>query len=320
MPRVSVIMPAYNSQQVLGEAVASVLSQSYPDFEIIVVDDASSDNTAEVVSGYGDRVRYIRREMNGGAAAARNDGIRASAGEFICFLDADDLYLPDRLEAAVAFLDGNAEFGAVYADCEVRGPEGETMVPSLIRASGCRKRITTWREVARGEPMHTSSITVRRGCFERVGLFDERMRRAQDSELWLRLSYRYPLGQVPRVLSVFRRREKAWPLTVIARRAISVWKVALEWLDSSGEADLRFAQSRLAWAKWLLAAALRSQGDKGASEARREAVSHCLRYRFLLHLAAGCLAWHLPGLLGSVGGAVGRVSRFGLRVKEALGR
>ena len=317
---VSVIIPTHNSAHVIGQAIESVLAQTYRDFEIIVVDDASADNTAEVASRYGDRVRYLRRETNGGAGAARNDGIRASAGEFICFLDADDLYLPGRLQAAVAFLDSSPEFGAVYTDCEVRGPDGQVMVGSLIQASGCRKRTTTWRDIACREPMHTSSMTVRRNCLHRVGLFDERMRRAQDTELWLRFSYRCPVGQAPQVLSVFRRRETTWSSTVIARRAISVWTVVVEWLDGSCEADLKFAHSRLARAKWLLALSLRSQGEDPTLAARREAVSHCLRHRLLLPLVAGSIAWHLPGLLLPARGALGRVSRLGLRLREGLGR
>jgi len=301
MCRVSVIIPTYNRAHIVGEAIDSVLAQTYRDFEIIVVDDASTDNTQEVLARYlsehGERIRYIRRETNGGAGAARNDGIRASAGEFIAFLDSDDLYLPRRLEAAVAFLNQNADLGGVYTDCQALGPDGQIIARSMVGATSSRKRIRTWRDVACYEPMNTDTITIRRQCLQQVGLFDERLRRGQDSDLWLRLSYHYPVGQWPEVLVIWRRRERKWVTCADARRAIGVWHVVLQWLQSLSPADVRFAKSRLGRAYWLLAVSLREEGDLESLRARQQAAGYSLVNRLLLQLIGGMAAWYVPALL-----------------------
>ncbi len=122
---VSVIMAAYNGAATINEAAESVLAQSYPNLELIIVDDASTDNTLAELGRWGDRIRLLRQERNGGQAAARNAGLRASTGEFVSFLDQDDLYLPTRLETAVRFLQEHPAFGAVYTDCRHTGPEGK---------------------------------------------------------------------------------------------------------------------------------------------------------------------------------------------------
>ena len=119
MPRVSVIIPTHNQAEAVCRAVDSVLAQTFRDFEIIVADDASTDHTAQALARYEGSMRCLHRTTNGGVGAARNDGIRAGSSEFVCFLDSDDLYLPRRLEAAVAFLDHNPTFHAVYTDCRI---------------------------------------------------------------------------------------------------------------------------------------------------------------------------------------------------------
>lgn len=320
MPRVSVVIPSHNCGHVIGRAIDSVLAQTYRDFEIIVVDDASTDGTERVVRRHGERVGYLRREANSGAAAARNDGIRASTGELIAFLDADDVYLPRRLEAAVTALDCQPELGAVYADCQVRDLEGRIVAPSMIDASGCWKRIATWRDVARYEPMHTNTITIRRRCLDEIGLFEEALRRGQDSELWLRLSYRYPVGQLREVVAIWNRRQADWSGVGVALRAIRVWRIVLEWVDGSNGADVRFARSRLARAHWLLALALRSRQEPDALSARREAVSICVSQRFPLHLFAGSLGWHSPSVIFPMWAAGRCVSRLGRRALATIVR
>src|SRR5690348_13396065 len=109
MPRVSVVIPSYNSAQYVGAAIESVLVQTVPDVEILVVDDGSKDATREVVARYGDRARYLYQE-NAGVAVARNHGIRESSGEWIGFLDADDTWLPQKLERQLAALAAAPEY------------------------------------------------------------------------------------------------------------------------------------------------------------------------------------------------------------------
>ena len=114
--RVSVIMPAYNYAQFIGAAIESVLGQSWQDWELIIVDDGSTDATPAVIAGFHDpRIRALRRQ-NGGEAAARNSGLDLARGEYISFLDADDLYLPNALADRVAFLETHPEYGVVVCD------------------------------------------------------------------------------------------------------------------------------------------------------------------------------------------------------------
>jgi len=208
MPRVSVIIPTYNRAHVVGEAIDSVLAQTYRDFEIIVVDDASTDNTQEVLARYlsehGERIRYIRRETNGGAGAARNDGIRVSTGEFIAFLDSDDLYLPARLHAAVEFLDHRPKYEAAYSNYATVGPHGELPARGALRSRGLFPSGHIFREILKHVVVCTDVITVRRSAILKAGLFDETLRRAEDFEYWARLSRVSQIGFHPDVLAVIR--------------------------------------------------------------------------------------------------------------------
>jgi glycosyltransferase involved in cell wall biosynthesis len=189
---VSVIMPAYNSARFLAESVRSVQAQTFGGWELIVVDDGSTDDTAAVarqLAGADPRLRYLRRE-NGGQAAARNTGLRAARGDLVAFLDSDDLWLPGKLEAQLAVLE---EAGAdlVYCDgyvfFEDGSPErgdffavvpGKTDAPTMLRLLYAYNRIATL------------SVLVRREALERVGPFDEsrRIQNCEDYDLWLRMA------------------------------------------------------------------------------------------------------------------------------------
>ncbi|NEP84931.1 MAG: glycosyltransferase family 2 protein, partial [Okeania sp. SIO3B3] len=127
MPCVSVIIPAYNRADLIGETVDSVLAQTHPDIEIIVIDDGSTDNTADVLATYGSALRVIR-QANAGQQAARNAGIRAATGDYIAFLDSDDLWLPHRIEAQLQRFEEVPEAGLVYCDAAVFDDEtGQTL-------------------------------------------------------------------------------------------------------------------------------------------------------------------------------------------------
>ena len=115
MPKVSVIIPAYNAARYLPEAIDSVLTQTYQDCEIILVDDGSTDDTAEVVSRYGTRVTYVQ-QSNQGVGAARNTGIDLARGDYLVFQDADDVLLPGKLEVQASFLDQHPDVDAVFSD------------------------------------------------------------------------------------------------------------------------------------------------------------------------------------------------------------
>src|SRR3990170_2838516 len=115
MPKVSVIIPTYNREKYIVETLQSVFAQTFTDYEVIVIDDGSTDNTADVLRPYLDRIVYIRKP-NGGQGSARNVGIKVAKGEYIAFLDSDDLWMPEKLELQVKYLDNNKDAGLVFTD------------------------------------------------------------------------------------------------------------------------------------------------------------------------------------------------------------
>lgn len=126
-PLVSVIIPAYNAEEFISDTIDSILNQSYPNIEIIIVDDGSKDKTAQIVKEYKDKVRYFFQENSGGCSVPRNYGIQKSLGDFLCFNDADDLMMSDRLKSQIDFLSQNPEVGLVFND--YRNFEGKLIYP-----------------------------------------------------------------------------------------------------------------------------------------------------------------------------------------------
>lgn len=189
-PTVSIVLPTYNRAVVLDRSIRSVLEQTYTDFELIVVDDDSTDDTEEVVEGYDDpRVRYLEHDYNQGAAAARNTGIGAAYGDFIAFQDSDDEWLPRKLEKQMAVFERSPpEVGVVYsAFLEVAG-RGERRIPGSNpdwMDGDHHRRLLKYNFIT------TQAAVVRRDCFRTVGGFDEHLPRLMDWELWIRLSEPY---------------------------------------------------------------------------------------------------------------------------------
>lgn len=185
VPSVSVIIPTYNRAHLVSRAIRSVLGQTYQDFEIIVVDDASVDGTEEVVKSFDDpRISYIRHEQNQGGSAARNTGIRAARGEYIAFLDSDDEWLAEKLKRQIVCLRGDpVRVGAVYTGriYVMEGQVVKTVRPTL--GGDLRSALLAGNIVGT-----TSSVVVRRTYLEQAGLFDETLPAAQDADLWIRLS------------------------------------------------------------------------------------------------------------------------------------
>ena len=143
MPQVSVIIPTHNRSEFLGAAIGSVLSQTFQDFELIVVDDASTDTTAEVVASFNDeRIKFIRHGMNKGGSVARNTGILNSTGDYIAFLDDDDEWLPAKLSKQIqVLLSSPPEVGCVYAGyLDVDRSTGQILAVHILgRGATCRK-------------------------------------------------------------------------------------------------------------------------------------------------------------------------------------
>jgi glycosyltransferase involved in cell wall biosynthesis len=206
---ISAVIPAYNAEEHIARAIQSVLAQTRPVDEIIVVDDGSTDNTAEVVRSFGDEVKLIR-QANAGVSAARNAGIKFATGDWIAFLDADDEWLPDKIERQVQLLDRNSDLVWVtgnYTEClcdeDRKAPhtlpqqcesnlKGKDYFESYLEAI----RLYQWG--------HTICMLIRRDVFDTVGLFESGLSLGEDLDMWLRISYRYPrIGFVVEPLSVY---------------------------------------------------------------------------------------------------------------------
>jgi glycosyltransferase involved in cell wall biosynthesis len=185
-PVVSVILPTYNRGHFIGEAVASVLSQSFTDFELIVVDDGSSDNTAAVMQGVADpRVIYLR-QVNKGRSNARNHALSRARGHYIAFLDSDDLYMPGKLTMQVDYLDAHPATGMVYTSAHCIDYSGNPL------AENYRASVSGWiyTSIAFFRPVTITLPTVmaRRELFAQTGGFDENMHRFEDTDMWRRIS------------------------------------------------------------------------------------------------------------------------------------
>ncbi|MDD5593811.1 MAG: glycosyltransferase, partial [Candidatus Margulisbacteria bacterium] len=187
MPEVSVIIPAYNYAAYTVEAVESVLAQTYKDYELIVVDDGSTDGTGEALRRFGDRIRYFYK-TNGGACSARNFGIQRAQGRYIALLDCDDLFLPAKLETSLkAFTDKRT--GLVYTGVYLIDAAGK--VTGENRTPGHSGRVL--EQLVLSNFINNPSVVIDRECFDRVGLFDEKMFFAADWDMWLRIAEKYEI-------------------------------------------------------------------------------------------------------------------------------
>lgn len=200
MPKVSVIMPVYNGEKYIEQAIDSVLSQSFRDFELIVVDDGSTDRSAEIVGSYRDtRVRYVTNPCNLGLAAARNRGIEVSNGEYLAWLDCDDISLPNRLLKQVALLDEYPNIGLCGTWVRTLGLESEQVWQYPTNPSFVRSRMLF------DDPLATSAAMVRRDCLSAEDLrFDARFPLAEDYDLWERVSRTNGVCNIAEVLTVYR--------------------------------------------------------------------------------------------------------------------
>jgi len=195
-PLVSVVLPTYNRQQSVGKAIQSVLQQTYATLELLVVDDASTDGTEQLVRQFSDaRISYLRHENNRGGSAARNTGLDAAQGRLIAFQDSDDEWLPHKLDRQVALLRESAETtGAVYCPYRRSLPDGSSETHPVDPASAPRGEIH--RALLRANFIGTPTIVARRSCYESVGGFDEELPRFQDWDWMIRVSRDWQVGFV----------------------------------------------------------------------------------------------------------------------------
>ena len=195
-PTVTVIIPTCNRADKIFSSVQSVLNQTFDNFELIVVDDASSDNTKQIVNIFSDqRIRYICHSRNKGGSAARNTGIKESQGEFIAFLDDDDEWYPDHLQVTVDTLNKlDSSWGVVYTGkLEITSKKSKKIYPNALWEGLIQNNLLVYGSIG------TPSILVRRLCFEHIGLFDEDFPRHQDWEMHIRIANKYKYYPIKKI-------------------------------------------------------------------------------------------------------------------------
>jgi len=199
---VSIIVPTYNRGYMVGRAIQSILNQTYEDFEILIVDDTSTDNTSEIVQSISSKkIAYIRHERNKGPAATRNTGIMAAKGEYIAFLDSDDEWLPEKLEKQMkAFRNASPQVGIVYTGLiQVEG-NNKTYIPPPYTAN--REGNIHYSLFVDPLIVYPSTAVIRRECLSKVGMFDECFHISEDRELWIRISKYYDIKLIDEPLVI----------------------------------------------------------------------------------------------------------------------
>jgi len=251
VPVVTVVLPVFNRARIVHRAIGSVLSQTLQDFELVVVDDGSRDETPALLAGLSDpRIRVLTAPKNGGACAARNRGIAAARGEIVCFLDSDDAYVPEKLATVVE----------TFTDW----PETDLLVDSFVcrKSIGPDARIKTKRNppdltgaafrtalFERRIAKATTALSVRREALLEVGGFDESLRRRQDLDLVLRLSRRHVCRTLDRVL--WEKHESADAISrdhgLFLRASIDICDRHPEYLRDHAASLYRDLRSHFAW-------------------------------------------------------------------------
>jgi glycosyltransferase involved in cell wall biosynthesis len=198
MAQVSVIIPTFNRSQKIVRAVRSVLNQDFRDFEIVVVDDGSTDNTGAALNDYMPFIRYLRQPVNRGVSAARNRGVESSAAPWISFLDSDDYWLREKLRVQMEFLQRNPSAVACQTQ-EIWIRRGRRVNPKTKHKKPSGDIFKQSLKLCLVSP---SSIILRRSLFEDAGFFDEGLPAGEDYDLWLRISCRYPVYLIDKELVV----------------------------------------------------------------------------------------------------------------------
>jgi glycosyltransferase involved in cell wall biosynthesis len=296
-PAISVVIPTFNRAKVVPAAIESVLAQTYPAQEIIVVDDGSVDETTEVLASYGGRIRAISQE-NGGLSAARNTGIRAAGCEWVAFLDDDDVYVPERLEIAAATIGKHPDLDVHATNTAIVNDDGSELDMFGIRGrhAGEHMRLERPLEWVLGGCFFAQTLVARKSALVEAGLFRKTF--YEDMDLFVRLAARGPWtvdvrkclrlqrlpGQDLNLSSYWRSKpvENYEALSRIHREALEIRGL------SAGER--RFVESGLATNLFELGCALEDQGERGrARECFAEAAGKYPRFHSRVKARMACL-------------------------------
>lgn len=262
-PLVSVVIPVFNAAAYLREAIDSVLGQDYPAMDVILVDDGSDDGGLEIMRSYGERVRVIRQDR-AGPAAARNIGIRAARGDYLAFHDADDVWMPGKLTAQMRFMQAHPEFHIVFGQFAFWTPDANRHYPDPLRflerpdsweikqpLSGC-----IYADELMDSCIAMITPVVRREVFDALGGFDEALLGGSDYDFWLRATHRFQVHKMPLCFAAYRLQTRGVTGTpkstnfpyVVLKRALDTYGLA----GADGRrADARAVHQRLA-DTWLM--------------------------------------------------------------------
>jgi glycosyltransferase involved in cell wall biosynthesis len=227
-PEISAIIPAYNAGRFINRTIDSVLAQTFKDFELIVVDDGSTDNTAEIVKSYGSKVRYIY-QPNAGDGQARNTGIKAATGRWLAFLDHDDEWLPEKLETQMKLLSANPDLRWCGTNRYQSDGQRCAVVSDELKLEKalCNREYfdNYFRAIVENDcQVITSTLMIRRDVFSEVGIFDGHWKRCADQDMWWKITYKFPrIGYISK------------PLTVVHLEAPTTVTVKLSLQDKRGE-------------------------------------------------------------------------------------
>jgi len=205
-PKVSIVMPVLNGQRFIAEAIQSILAQTYDCYELLVIDDGSTDATAQTVKSFAGilDLKYLRHDAPHGIAPSMNDGVRNSTGDMIAFLDHDDAWFPEFLETQVSYLQNHPDAAMVHSDFQTIDVNGNVIEESV---AVCRNRKRPSGRVFPQLFMDSfivgNSVLIRRECFTRLGLFDESLRWG-DYHMWMRIARNYNIDYVDKVLTKYR--------------------------------------------------------------------------------------------------------------------
>ena len=276
-PLVSVVIATYNRSRLLPETVDSVLAQSFQDFELIVVDDGSTDDTRDALASYKDRIQYIYQE-NRGPSAARNLGVRHSKAKWISFQDSDDLCLPQHLRTLYGYVQAHSDCGMVFANGNyLGGPEHnrDAIIPG-DKSRGLAERGVRLKDLFNKSIVRLQAALISRRVYDEVGGHDESLRICMDLDLSFRLMIRFPVAYIDEAVFLYRKHEgnigrnEELRLTENIRVIQKLLSDHPEAMTALGESQVR---NRLAYRYYRLAKGRWKRDDREAArEAIREAV------------------------------------------------
>ncbi len=251
MPIISVVVPAYNSQRTILETINSVLEQSFTDFELIVINDGSTDGTLELLSNIKDARFKVYSYPNGGLPVARNRGIVRATGEFVSFIDADDLWTPDKLELQLQALQQNPQAGVAYSWTICMGNNGNSFHPGVSESfqGNVYPKLLVGNFIGSG-----SNVLLRREAIESVGYFDESLKSCEDWDYWLRLAPKWEFVVVPEPQIIYRLSSGAMSSkldvmekyqTLVLEKAFESAPSELQYLKNRGFAYIYLFMTRL---------------------------------------------------------------------------